>query len=81
MMQSEQQIVAAWATTAQHDDLEGCTPAAWIAQGRDNRAVVRSAEQATLRLGRGPIRRVLAPEHHLTEAPRPPEIGWNKIKV
>lgn len=47
---ADPQIVAAWATTAQHDDLEGCTPSAWIAQGRDNRPVVRSAEQAALRL-------------------------------
>jgi len=47
---ADPQIVAAWATTAQHDDLDGCTPSAWIAQGRDNRAVVRSAEQAALRL-------------------------------
>ena len=47
---ADPQIVAAWATTAQHDDLDGSTPAAWIAQGRDSRAVVRSAEQAAIRL-------------------------------
>lgn len=44
------QIVAAWATTAQHEDLDGCTPSAWIAQGRDPQAVVESARQAALRL-------------------------------
>lgn len=47
---ADPQIIAAWATTAQHDDLDGRTPAAWIAQGRDSQAVVRSAEQAALRL-------------------------------
>ncbi|WP_419916841.1 hypothetical protein [Candidatus Poriferisodalis sp.] len=47
---ADPQIVAAWATTAQHDDLDGSTPAAWIAQGLDNRSVVRSADQAALRL-------------------------------
>lgn len=43
-------IVAAWATAPQHEDLDGCTPSVWIAGGRDRWAVVRSAEQAALRL-------------------------------
>ena len=43
-------IIAAWATTPQHDKLRGSTPAAWITGNHDHAAAVDAARQAALRL-------------------------------
>jgi hypothetical protein len=38
--------IAAWATTAQADDLDGSTPEDWIVAGRDEDRVVEAARRA-----------------------------------
>ena len=39
-------LIASWATTPQHEDLEGSTPADWIASGKDAEWLVRAARRA-----------------------------------
>ena len=43
-------VIASWATTPQHEDLEGSTPADWIANGKDAEWLARAARRAASRL-------------------------------
>lgn len=43
-------VIASWATTPQHEDLAGSTPADWIANGTDAEWAVRAACRAASRL-------------------------------
>ena len=43
-------IILSWAKTRQHEDLEGETPADWIASGRPTKRVAEAAQRAAVRL-------------------------------
>ena len=47
---AEPALVASWATTPQHEDLDGDTPAHWIETGGDTERVVQAAHRAAARL-------------------------------
>jgi hypothetical protein len=43
-------LIAAWATTPQDEDLDGSTPASWLAENRDIEVVVESARRLAARM-------------------------------
>src|SRR3954453_17307536 len=45
-------LIAAWATTAQHEDLDGLPPAEWIVKGGDLDMLIHAARRAAGRLAR-----------------------------
>jgi hypothetical protein len=45
-------MIAAWATTPQHEDLDGMTPSEWIVKGEDLGSLIQAARRAAGRLTR-----------------------------
>lgn len=43
-------LIASWASTAQHEDLDGLSPAEWLAQGKDLEVLRQAAQRTTERL-------------------------------
>ncbi len=43
-------LIASWASTAQHEDLNGLSPAKWLADGKDTEQLRRAAQRAAERL-------------------------------